>query len=234
MKTPPPPSQRQADEAQQARYAAEAAVLPVFESTGAGGGESDNDLSVLHSVKLSAILTALTLAVVFVSFRNPRDRAKILLDENPDYEKINKKILPKATDAFYRLVDSDMTNEQRAILWATWLHSNVSNEVAKAVNSGRIKHPFDGENVTLRKIWISRSDRRVRPLHAQLHGKTIPADGDFWRWPQTGHRLRWPGDRDAPPEAVIGCRCVCPLSWANQTAVSKTIKKLADRSLPDS
>lgn len=234
MQNPPPPSQKQAAEAQQARYAAEKAILALFTAVeiGGGGGDGDDELSVLHEIKIAAILAALSVAIIFTSFRHPRDRAKSLLSEKPDHEKISQQVLSDAQRVFKDLAGSELTDEQKAVLWATWAYSKTADEIAEAVNSGEISHRFTDQGKKLKKVWISRSDGRVRPLHAKLHGKTIPTPDDFWRWPHTGEKLRWPGDRDAPLDATIGCRCVCLLSWANQDDVSTTIRKITEYTKP--
>jgi len=228
--SPPPPSQKAADEAQQARHKAETAILGLFTAVKLGEGNSEgDDFSVLHEIKIAAILTALSVAVIFTSFRHPRDRAKSLLAEKPDHEKISESVLTDAQRVFKDLSASDLTDEQKAVLWATWAYSRTADEIAEAINSGAISHEFADHGRKLKKVWISRSDGRVRPLHSKLHGRIVPTADDFWRWPHTGERLRWPGDRDAPAEATIGCRCVCLLSWSDQESVSKTIRKIVER-----
>ena len=61
---------------------------------------------------------------------------------------------------------------------------------------------------TLRKVWISRGDSKVRPLHRKLHGQHAELNGDFWRWPASGRSLGFPGDPRAPLDQVINCRCI--------------------------
>lgn len=228
MNSPPPPSQKQAAEAQRARYAAETAILSLFKSSAEGGGAGEGETSILHTIKISTILTALSAAIVFSSFRHPQDKTKSMLLGAPDNEQISDKILSEAQRVFRELADSVLSDSQKAVLWATWAYSKTADEIADAVNNGEIEHLFSDRNVRLKKIWISRSDRRVRPLHARLHGKTVLSTSDFWRWPATGQRLRWPGDRDAPADATIGCRCVCLLSWSTQDEVSKTIRDIVE------
>ena len=57
------------------------------------------------------------------------------------------------------------------------------------------------------KIWISRSDKKVRLLHRKLHSKAVELDNPFHTWP-TGQELGFPGDPRAPLDAIINCRCV--------------------------
>jgi hypothetical protein len=232
VESPPPPTQQQAAEAQQARYVAEAAILSLFLSSEEGGGGGENESSLLHAIKIATILAALSTAVTTTSFRAPGDRSKSLLLSKPDHERIGDKLLSEAQYEFHTLEASELEDKQKAVLWATWAYSRVADEIASAVNNGEIEHEFSERGLKLKKIWISRSDSRVRPLHANLPGKTISTDKDFWRWPHTGHRLRWPGDKNAPPDAVIGCRCVCLLSFASQAAISNTIRRIVDHTAP--
>lgn len=229
MQTPPSPSQKQAAEAQQARFAAERAILNLFRSVEVGEGSGENDESSLHAFKIIDILSHLSAAIVYTSFRSPNDRSKSLLLAKPAHDDIAEGLLEDAQRAFNRLLSADLTAEQRAVLWATWAYSQTAEEISEAINSGRIPHAFTEQGLGVNKVWISRSDARVRKLHATLHGKTIPTGDDFHRWPHTGQRLRWPGDEDAPADATIGCRCVCLLSWASQSSVSETIRKITER-----
>jgi hypothetical protein len=60
----------------------------------------------------------------------------------------------------------------------------------------------------LKKLWVSKKDDRVRPLHQRLDGQTRPLNDAFWRWPSTGQVLDFPGDRRAPLDQTAGCRCL--------------------------
>lgn len=233
MQNPPPPSQAQAAEAQQARYAAEAAILGLFIAVESGGGDGDDDSSSLHAIEIALILKALSGEITYTSFRHPNDRTLSLLSAKPDHEQVAERVLPEVLKVFKSLVESELNDEQRAVVWATWAYSKTADVIAEDLDSGKIPHQFSDQGLKLRKIWISRSDAKVRPLHAKLHGKTIPSSDDFWRWPHSGERLRWPGDQEAPAEATIGCRCVCLLSWATQGEVSETIKKITERTRPE-
>jgi hypothetical protein len=200
----------------------------MFVASEEGGGSGENESSILRAIEIAIILKALSSAISGSSFRSRNRDSGSLLMSKPDHEKISDSMLSEAQREFNELLDSDLTDKQKAVLWATWAYSRVADEIATAINRGEIPNEFTEQGLVLKKIWISRSDGRVRPLHAKLHGKVVPVDSDFWRWPHTNQRLRWPGDRDAPSDAVIGCRCVCLLSWAGQSAVSETIRKIVD------
>lgn len=231
MQHPPPPSQQQAEEAQQARYAAETAILSLISSrrrAATSGGSGENESSSLHIVKIAFILATLSRSIKHSSFRRPDDRNESLLLSDISDDKVSKLTLTDAQRAFERLSASELTDEQAAVLWATWAHSRTADEIARIINSGEVEHEFSGSGRVLRKVWISRSDRKVRSLHARLHGKTISTSDDFWRWPHTAQRLRWPGDVEAPLEATAGCRCVSLLTWADQDGVSTTIRRIVE------
>lgn len=223
--SPPPPTQQQAIDAQQARHAAETSILSLFQSVNNGEGGSEDDSSALHTIAMLVVLTSLAEAIFRTSFRS---HGVDMLRGNPDANEISQHLVNQAEQVFKSLEASELTDEQKAVLWSTWAYSAVADDIAEAVDSGAIDSLFGGHNLELKKVWISRSDAKVRKLHADLHGKAVPTSGDFWRWPLTGQRLRWPGDREAPPDATIGCRCVALLSWASQDAISETIHRITE------
>lgn len=231
MPSPPPPTQQQADQAQRARFAAELAILALFRSSDEGGGDGESEFSMLHTVAVAAIITALAVAIISSSFGDPRDRNESLPQEGQSQKQIGDDLVPELQRVFQKLMDSELSDEQRAVLWATWAYSRTADHIAELVNTSGAPAEFAGKK--LKKVWISRADNRVRPLHLRLHGKTVTSSEDFWRWPDTGQRLRWPGDPDAPLDATIGCRCVCVLTWASQDAVSETIRKIVEQTTPD-
>ena len=57
-----------------------------------------------------------------------------------------------------------------------------------------------------KKEWYTASDEKVRPLHREMHGKTINV-GDVWIF-SDGNTLRHPGDYEGPDHLVVNCRCV--------------------------
>jgi hypothetical protein len=83
------------------------------------------------------------------------------------------------------------------------------------------------EGVELNKVWVSRGDERVRPLHRDLHGKAVPLDQPFWRELSSGSKLSYPGDPDGPPGQVYGCRCFIWLGRADETAQVEEALSLA-------
>ncbi len=229
---PPPPTQKQAAKAQQVRHAAELAALALFAFDEDGSGSGEDEWSIIDAVKITAILVALSAGIVLASFHKRGSKSKTLLLSKPDHEQIAENVLPDAQKAFKELLSSELTDEQRAVLWATWIYSKTADEIAAAVDRGDIANEFTEQGLGLSKIWISRSDARVRSLHVKLHGRTVPVSEAFWRWPGTSQRLRWPGDEDAPADATIGCRCVSLLTWAKPSDVSGTIKKIVRHTAP--
>lgn len=103
-------------------------------------------------------------------------------------------------------------NAARAL--ATTVFNSIGHTVT--TNVRRAGPPFSEKvepaYAPLRKIWITRKDSRVRKLHRKLHGTAKDMDADFFRWPATGQRLRFPGDPMAPLDATINCRCVLVMS----------------------
>lgn len=82
----------------------------------------------------------------------------------------------------------------------------ISMDVAEELGSNAIP------GITIQKTWITRQDDRVRELHEKLNGRTKKLGSDFWRWPQTGQVLAFPGDSRAPLDATANCRCFLLLS----------------------
>ena len=59
---------------------------------------------------------------------------------------------------------------------------------------------------TVRKVWISAADERVRPDHVAANGQTVGYDEPFI---VGGEQLWFPGDREnGSPGNTIACRCV--------------------------
>ncbi len=59
---------------------------------------------------------------------------------------------------------------------------------------------------TVRKVWISAADERVRPDHVAANGQTVGYDEPFM---VGGEQLWFPGDREnGSPGNTIQCRCV--------------------------
>lgn len=106
--------------------------------------------------------------------------------------------------------------------FATWAYGAVLDAVGESLP----KPAWLATAAVLKKTWISQGDSRVRPLHRRLHGRTVTFGRPFWRWPVTGQELRFPGDPDAPLDAVLGCRCVCWLSWSKPKDLREAIENV--------
>ncbi len=57
----------------------------------------------------------------------------------------------------------------------------------------------------VRRIWNATRDDRTRDWHASMQGQERGIVEPFEDG--LGNALRWPGDRQAPPETTISCRC---------------------------
>ncbi|QDP45510.1 MuF-like minor capsid protein [Microbacterium phage FuzzBuster] len=62
-----------------------------------------------------------------------------------------------------------------------------------------------GEQGFTRKRWVTRHDDKVRETHRHADGDTVALSEPFY---VGGYPLMYPGQRGAPPEIVINCRCV--------------------------
>jgi uncharacterized protein with gpF-like domain len=58
---------------------------------------------------------------------------------------------------------------------------------------------------TIRIVWHTARDSRVRDAHRVMNGQTRRFGQPFIDG--AGNRLRFPGDPQAPPETIIQCRC---------------------------
>lgn len=92
---------------------------------------------------------------------------------------------------------------------ATQLQSEASMAVARTLE------PLgeDGKPATVYKVWMTRSDSRVRTAHRDLHGQIRGLDEPFVSWPITFQMLKYPGDPSAPLRQTIGCRCFLWFGW---------------------
>lgn len=70
---------------------------------------------------------------------------------------------------------------------------------------------LDSSNVT--RVWNVTLDSRTREFHASMEGQEVGLDEPFVDG--QGNELMYPGDRDAPPETVINCRCTLTFSIDN-------------------
>jgi len=104
-------------------------------------------------------------------------------------------------------MDQDQAQEAAAIIarsLATYSRERVREGIAKRLGAEY-------------KTWVTRGDTRVRPAHAELAGKTVRLDKPF---SVQGSTLMRPGDPEAPPDLVIGCRCHLAYSVKPITASS--------------
>ena len=90
----------------------------------------------------------------------------------------------------------DMTIEQAIMIASTELMGALSYSSYVSINNSGF----------MKKQWFTAMDEKVRPLHEELHGKTINI-GDLWVF-SDGNTLRYPGDDHGPDHLVVGCRCV--------------------------
>jgi hypothetical protein len=78
------------------------------------------------------------------------------------------------------------------------LHEAQEQSIQQAIGAGI-------DAATVRFVWRTARDTRVRDIHRTMNGQTRRMGEPFIDG--NGNRLRFPGDPDAPPETVINCRC---------------------------
>lgn len=83
---------------------------------------------------------------------------------------------------------------------------NARTMVTSAQNGGRIEGMRRAEKLGVleEKEWMSFDDRRRRPAHGELDGKSVPVDDYFVN---SIGKIRFPGDPHADPKNVQNCRC---------------------------
>lgn len=103
----------------------------------------------------------------------------------------------------------DRWAEAAAKTLATQLQSEASMALAKMLEP----RDADGNILTVYKVWMTRSDSKVRNAHRDLHGQIRGLDEPFMTWPITHQMLKYPGDPSAPLRQTIGCRCFMWFGW---------------------
>lgn len=76
-------------------------------------------------------------------------------------------------------------------------------EVIGAANGGSILGA-KAVPLELEKVWLSTSDNRTRPDHAEANGQAVALTEKF---DVAGYSMDYPGDPIAPAEQVVNCRC---------------------------
>lgn len=129
--------------------------------------------------------------------------------------------LTRAVKAMRKTIRADQRAVQRGEQLGPHLTPEVASNAAANEAHGLLSMdlaeqlgPDAFPGLEIMKTWTSRQDNRVRPLHVRLNGKTKPLGKDFFRWPQTGQVLAFPGDARAPLDAIANCRCFLLLTVA--------------------
>jgi len=79
------------------------------------------------------------------------------------------------------------------------LHEAQNEAMKQAIEKGQV------DLATVKKVWHSAGDGRVRDTHAALNGKSVSFNSSFVS--PSGARLKFPGDPSAPAAEIINCRC---------------------------
>lgn len=232
--SPQPPPEDLEQQAAATRNAAEAAAVALFVAAATESEDSPSpaDVAVIRRIVAGLVRGIVRSALSSTSQRPDFSLADELADrlsavDNPvvrDLVDMTSRIRRANREAPPRDPGELSLAREGARNFATWAYGRVIEAVAPAL--AEAKPAWLAANLTLKKTWISQGDSRVRPLHRRLHGRTRNWDQDFWRWPITGQRLRYPGDPEAPLDAVIGCRCLCWLSWSKGELLTKAVREL--------
>lgn len=79
------------------------------------------------------------------------------------------------------------------------LNQSQNEGIEQAIEKGQIQERY------VTKQWKSAFDKRVRHSHAILHNQIVPFRGTFTA--ESGAKLRFPGDPNAPAAERVNCRC---------------------------
>jgi Phage Mu protein F like protein len=227
-----PPPEDAAAQAEQLRQAAELAALTLFASSAAqaapGVPLDEVDQRILISIVTNLArgiihntLLAATVAGIAYLLRPPPEQV----------EEAVSTIVPEVTQALGPSINELRRLDKGTPLTSARLAaSSFATRAYSAVTESAGRHmpiPPELEDLELHKTWITMLDDKVRPLHRRLHGRTKNMDEDFWRWPDSGAVLGYPGDMRAPPAAWINCRCTLWLSWASKKKASEALAAAA-------
>ncbi len=237
---PPPPPEDLQEQSEAVRHAAELAALALFVNAVMNSDEPTGaDVHLVRSIFGNLVKGIATSAISSAGQSPGRRRGELLSLSTIVDSLVTRLSAPNSPDVseLLNLVRRIRQSNRKAPArdpgelslaresarnFATWAYGRAIEAVAPA-----IQHPeWLSQSFGLKKIWITQGDSRVRPLHRRLHGKVVRWDKDFWRWPQSGHSLRFPGDPHAPLDAVIGCRCLCFLSFAKAEQLAPMVRPL--------
>lgn len=223
METPPPPADAEA-QAEQAHSAAEQALF-IFLAISIVNGEPDED-SDLHVLR--HVVIGLVKGILSASFGHTGSKqvGTFLPDPVTIANTVAPELLVQARDIRRAVQDPEHPVNRRQA--AAALASSAYGRVADALAQVLSKPSTLLDRTRLKKVWLTRRDTKVRPLHRKLHGQSRLVKKDFWRWPATGQALGWPGDPRAPLDATAGCRCTCLLSWSPQVDIDKVVLPLPE------
>lgn len=237
----PPPPEDLEERAARTRTAAELAAVALFVAAASEDEPSSADVAVVRGIVAKLVKGIASAALA--SAGKPPGRVPGSLesldrqveDLADDIASAGSKVVNELLEVVRSIRQSNRNAPPRdpgelslareaARNFATWAYGRVIEAIAPLLP----RPEWLANNLVLKKTWVSQGDTRVRPLHRRLHARTRNWDQDFWRWPATGQSLRFPGDPKAPLDAVIGCRCLCWLSWSKPSELSAVIRDLPD------
>lgn len=210
-----------------------------------GGGDGGSSMLLAWPAELEKAVASLAKLVglaAVVSLLRPTAGGSIAPDQVAAVEEIQDSVAPIVR----RVVEQDVVGAARqrqlavrsgskpppdaetAARWAKMIGRTAATRAA-AEAAIEMAEPIQRLLETeLRKLWVSRGDSRVRPLHRRLHGKTEKVGDPFWRELGTGAMLRYPGDPRAPIGQTANCRCALFLARADEAKDAERVFHLDD------
>lgn len=188
------------DEAEERVYPAILAYLAV---RGEDRPREDDEDDTALALFLRSSVTGFTVAVVELMTRH--SLGAVIEDDTALRAQAVDRGMETAVAAFADASSADVsdflsgTADERRATWLRHVTSSVVTSVRSTVQE------FVARELGLRtKTWHTRLDERVRRAHRLLEGRTVPLGQRFIT---IGGTLRYPGDRSAPIELWINCRC---------------------------
>jgi hypothetical protein len=185
---------------------------------------SDDEVEEVRKHTAEAVFVAALLMLLFLNVRDAQAQAIALGLAAPGsvapaaittrLRTLRQIISARVVAAFGKAISSG-ADRQEALTKAMREAENSARifaeaEALAAVNGGinGLGDYLETRGLTITKTWYTRRDNRVRETHSRAEGQEVPHRSYFnvGGWP-----MQYPGDRNAPPNLWVNCRCIMVL-----------------------
>lgn len=126
----------------------------------------------------------------------------------PDHLDGDAEFVATLTDTLKLTGDPEHATANQATLLTSWVSTFTANHA---------EHSRGKAAGHLAIRWLTRLDDKVRALHQEVEGQTVPFGTKF---EVGGYHLRFPGDPVGPPDVWINCRCLAMSLDGTMTAAA--------------